>query len=92
MQIAYRVRTGENLNSVCARFGVSAESVRVLNRVVELSEGQMLVVELAEKRRHRVMPNETIKSISERYGISESDLLAENNVARLFIGQLLYIP
>jgi murein DD-endopeptidase MepM/ murein hydrolase activator NlpD len=102
--VSHVVRTGENLNAIAARYGVSVDSIIAangLNNPNLIYAGQVLtiprVVQAAagQAQVYTVSPGDTLSSISRRYSVSVNELVATNGLANpnaIYVGQTLRVP
>lgn len=104
----YAVQFGDTLSQIAARYDVTQEALRTLNRLddpgaSQLRAGQILVLpatasELAvhtEETLHTVTAGESLGQIAEAYGVDIATLQQRNRIPdpnALFIGQELRIP
>lgn len=101
----YRVRSGDTLSGLAARFGTRISDLRQWNdlRSSRIYVGQRLTVRKAgapspvntpsEIVRHRVRSGENLTVIGRRYGVSASQIREWNNLRgnRIYAGQWLQI-
>ncbi len=74
------VRTGETLEDIARRYGVSAERIALDNDLADparLVPGQTLVI-LYPRQTYTVQPGDTLLSIAEAYGVTTNQLLRNN--------------
>lgn len=95
--ITHKVRSGEYLGKIAARYKVSTSSIRSLNRLKSdtLFVGQKLKVSIvAPVKKHTVKRGEFLGKIATKYGVSVSSLRKANKLRsdELAIGQVLVIP
>jgi len=94
--VRHRVRRGENLSMIAARYGTSVSNLRSLNHLWKkryIYPGQVLMVRRSERwisvaereaairpERHVVRSGETLTSIGIRYGIALRELIHANGI------------
>lgn len=94
---SYQVKSGDSLNGLSARYGISASDLASLNNLksnASLQRGQTIKV---PKRfaSYKVKSGDSMISLAKRYGISTKELAGMNNMTsttQLKIGQVLTVP
>lgn len=98
---SYKVKRGDNLSTIAARFGLTAGQLKKLNNLSSntITVGQTLKLKAsgsASKKPsvHRVKSGQTLSGLAERYGVSMSAIRKLNKLKsnELRIGQRLKIP
>lgn len=94
--IQYTVASGDTLNLIAARFGITVDVIRQINylRSDSIQIGQVLRVPLLEgytplglptptpvPHTHIVSAGETLFAIANRYGVDATEIIAANNIA-----------
>jgi len=85
----HRVRSGESLSSISAKYNVTINSLKRLNRLKgnTVYKGQVLIIRSsgttskAIKRKtftHKVSRGQTLSGLAVRYGVKQSDIIAWN--------------
>ena len=106
LALDYRVRSGDSLSEIAARFGVSVQEIQRANGLstTRIRVGDMLRIPVREERRSEparvngtyvVRSGDTLSEIAAAHGLSLSALLQANSLgARSAIrpGQILAIP
>lgn len=95
--ITHKVRSGEYLGKIAAKYKVSTSSIRSLNKLKSdtLFVGQKLKVSIvAPVKKHTVKRGEFLGKIATKYGVSVSSIRAVNKLRsdKLAVGQVLIIP
>lgn len=97
---AYRVRAGDTLSAIAARFGVPVAWIMASNDLssTTIYPGQQLVIPKGGVL-HTVKPGETLSAIAQAYGVSSEALRAANNLAaepkpgtKLFVPEPKTVP
>ncbi len=93
----HRVRRGESLSAIAARYRVSMDvliSANGIARPDQLQIGQILEIPPSGSRLHRVRRGETLVGIAGRYGISLRELMTANSLrgSLIRVGQMLRVP
>jgi len=97
-QVKYRVKTGDNITNVAAKFGVDAEDIRQANNIqagTDLGNINELMIPVPENRIYVLKPKETLWRLAKRYGTSVEVLMELNNITdhtTLEIGQQIILP
>ncbi len=101
--IRYRVRRGDNLATIGARFGVTPGQLARVNSLSNrnlIHAGQVLTIPAggtlrSQPTRYRVRRGDTLIEIAQRFGTSLRALIEANNLRnanRIVLGQVLLIP
>ncbi|MGF1746028.1 N-acetylmuramoyl-L-alanine amidase [Vibrio minamisatsumaniensis] len=98
--ITHRVKPGEYLGKVAARYKVSVADIKRENRLTSetLKVGQKLRITVAVKdvplRKHKVARGDYLGKIASKYGVSVDNIRKANNLRSdsLAVGQVLIIP
>ncbi|QXD16811.1 LysM peptidoglycan-binding domain-containing protein [Rhodocaloribacter litoris] len=96
-KITYRVRSGDTLSEIAARYGVSIRQLQQWNdlRGTRIRTGQRLTIYPGGSGpvTHRVQRGDTLDEIARRYGVSISDLKQWNNLrgSTIYPGQELTV-
>ena len=102
-RITYRVRNGDTLSTIAARFGVKVADIRKQNKIKGnmIKVGQRLRLTIREVQRsglrktaYRVKRGDTLYTIAQRHRTSVSAIMDENRLQtkNLKPGQRLVIP
>ncbi|HOP75726.1 MAG TPA: LysM peptidoglycan-binding domain-containing protein [Bacillota bacterium] len=97
-QVKYRVKTGDNIANVAAKFGVDAEDIRQANNIqagTDLGNIKELMIPVPENRIYVLKPKETLWRLAKRYGTTVEVLMELNNITdytALEIGQQIVLP
>ena len=97
-EVLHKVKSGETISGIAAKYGVSTEEIRRLNgksnNKIIAGETLKIVTTSTEPTKdkitvHTVKSGETLSSIASAYGVSVSDLKHWNdkNSDRLFVGE-----
>ena len=80
--IEYTVQEGENLDTIAARYGVSADQIRWSNglKTSEVEVGRLLYVPSSSGIVYLVKSGDTMDSIVARYGSSAEEIIALNDL------------
>lgn len=95
--VNYTVESGDSLNSIARRFGVSPLRIAADNGLREpskLAVGQSLLI-MSDEIRYVVREGQTLFSISQEYGVPLEEMLAANpelNPLNIQAGQIVRIP
>ncbi len=95
--IIYTVESGDTLNSIARRFGISPYRIAADNGLREpsrLTAGESLLI-MADNLRYVISEGQTLFSISQEYGVPLEELLAANpslNPLNIQAGQTVIIP
>ncbi|HOJ77005.1 MAG TPA: LysM peptidoglycan-binding domain-containing protein [Bacillota bacterium] len=96
--VQYTVKSGDTLNSIASKYGISADIIREANGLdsnAKLSSGQVLTIVVPEEHLYRVKPKDTLWRLSKRYGTTVNSLLEINNMSQntvLEVDQILVLP
>ncbi|MCP5079130.1 MAG: LysM peptidoglycan-binding domain-containing protein, partial [Psychromonas sp.] len=94
----HKVRSGESLSVIAARYGTSSLVLKKHNKLrsTSLAVGQKLKIPADASRltTHKVRSGESLSIIAKRYGTTTSQIKSINKLrsSSLAIGQLLTIP
>lgn len=94
---SYQVKSGDSLNGLSARYGISASDLAGLNGLKangSLQKGQTIKVPKLTTS-YKVKSGDSMISLAKRYGISTKELAGMNNMTsttQLKIGQVLTVP
>lgn len=94
---SYQVKSGDSLNGLSARYGISATDLAGLNNLKAnalLQRGQTIKVPKLFTT-YKVKSGDSMISLAKRYGISTKELAGLNNIAsntQLKIGQVITVP
>ncbi len=92
--VIYKVKLGEKIEDISAKFGVSASAILHDNNcsAEQIDEGVRLVISKPDGREYIVKPFDTIASIAVSFGVREQFIRDNNNLGgEVFIGQKIYI-
>ncbi len=95
--VIYTVESGDSLNSIARRFGISPLRIAADNGLREpskLAVGQSLLI-MSDEIRYVVREGQTLFSISQEYGVPLEEMLAANpelNPLNIQAGQIVRIP
>lgn len=94
--IEYRVASGDNVNTVASRFGISAQTVRWANNLATdaLSPGTKLAIPGTDGVVYTVGAGDTLDSIARKYGVNKQRVVAYNDleISGVKPGQRLVLP
>jgi len=91
-KIFYRVQDGDSLSAISNRFNVPTFYVIKLNNLTaEVCSGDLLYLELLDRRTYTVDATDTLLSLSEKFNISPQKLLEDNGVPYIFYGLTIYV-
>lgn len=95
--IVHTVIEGENLEHIAERYGISVDTIRWTNTLVEhapLRPGQELLILPVDGLLHTVTPGQTLAKIADLYAVSAEEIAGQNHLRGSFIlaGQELIIP
>src|SRR3954452_18630478 len=79
----YRVRWGDTLTAIAARYGTSLRSLAAANRIDPartLVTGTSLVIPVARPSTYRVRTGDTLSGLAARFGTSVQALAAANRL------------
>lgn len=86
-EFVYRVREGDSLAALAARFHTTFRLLAEDNRLFrEVEEGDLLLVKPYRGEIYRVKPADTPHSLGRRYGMSAEELLRKNAAPYLYVG------
>jgi len=94
----HKVRSGESLSVIAARYGTSSSVLKKHNKLrsTSLSVGQKIKIpaDASKLTTHKVRSGESLSVIAKRYGTTTSQIKSINKLrsSSLAIGQLLTIP
>lgn len=94
---SYSVKSGESLNSLSAKYGISATDLAGLNNLkanASLQKGQKIKVPKLTTT-YKVKSGDNLISVAKKYGISTKELAGMNDMTtttQLKIGQVLTVP
>lgn len=80
--IEYVVQEGENIDTIAAKYGVSADQIRWSNglKTIEVAAGTTLKVPSTPGIIYTVKAGDTIESIASKYGSNASEIIALNDL------------
>ncbi len=80
--VEYTVKEGESLDTIAARYKVSADQIRWSNgmKTADVSAGTVLYIPSVPGIVYTVKSGETVESIVEKYGSSVSEIVALNDL------------
>ena len=80
--IEYQVAEGEDVNTVAAKFGLSADQVRWSNNLnnTDVSAGTILKIPSTPGIVYTVKSDDTLESIAEKYGSTINEIIALNDL------------
>lgn len=80
--VEYTVQEGENVDTVAAKYGVSADQVRWSNglKTTDVSAGTVLYVPSSSGIVYTVKSGDTIDSIVSKYGSTAEEIIASNDL------------
>ena len=89
----YRVQQGDDLLSICEKFGTSKDNIIRNNANIPFYAGEWITVKVNDFKTHIVKPAETLRDIAKTYGVKGDKIQKDNNLndEKLFIGQVLKI-
>ena len=89
----YCVKTGDDISSICLKFGVGSNNIVRNNPNIPFYEGEVVKIIKTTYTKHIVKPMETLTQIAQIYNVSIDEIIAANNLSnkRIFVGQLLTI-
>ena len=88
----YRVKTGDDLLSVSAKFSVPAGIIVADNALKkELTEGDVLFLRRSGGKFYTVKPEDTLESVAEKFGVSPENILEKNKIPYGFAGETIII-
>lgn len=91
-KIFYRVQDGDSLSAISNRFNVPTFYVIKLNNLTaEVCSGDLLYLELLDRRTYTVGATDTLLSLSEKFNIPPQKLLEDNGVPYIFYGLTIYV-
>lgn len=95
--IVHTVIEGENLEHIAGRYGISVDTIRWTNALVEhapLRPGQELLILPVDGLLHTVTPGQTLAKIADLYAVPAEEIASQNHLRGSFIlaGQELIIP
>jgi len=94
----YVVQSGDTVESIAAKFGVSVQTILWENNLSARSlirPGDKLVVLPGSGVTHKIKRGETLDKIAAKYNVSKEDILAYNDLideSAISIGEELFIP
>ena len=80
--IKYEVKEGENIDTIAARYGASADQIRWSNglKTVEVAAGTIINIPSIPGIVYTVKAGDTIDSIVEKYGSNANEIIALNDL------------
>lgn len=91
-KIFYRVDDGDTISKVAKRFNVPPFAlIKQNNLTAEISCGDLLCVEILDRKTYTVDVGDTLLSIADRFNIPPNKLLEDNGVPYIFYGLTIYI-
>lgn len=80
--IEYTVEEGENVDSIAAKYGISADQIRWSNnlKTTDVAAGTVLKVPSVPGIVYTVKSDDTIESIAEKYGSNAAEIVALNDL------------
>lgn len=89
----YRVKGGDTLLSVSAKFTIPASVIIADNNLKsEIAEGDILYLRKTEGRVYLVKPSDTISEIAKSFNVKEEEILEKNKIPYVFAGETIIIP
>ena len=88
--LLYRVKTGETIESICAKFNTTRHQIIKDNPYnIEIHAGSLLYISNCNKKIYIVQPTDSINKIAQKLGKTESEIRKIVNGEVVFIGQIL---
>ncbi len=80
--IEYSVSEGENVDTIAAKYGVSADDIRWSNnlKTTEVDAGTILYIPSSSGIVYTVKSGDTVESIAEKYGSNAAEIIALNDL------------
>lgn len=96
INIKYSVKTGDTLNNIARKFGLSAEDISFVNGLDrEPASGDLLTIPIPQNRLYRSKKGETIKSVAKKFEVDLIILKEINNIMEnksLEPGTIIVLP
>lgn len=95
--VQYTVKTGESLEAIAARFGITSDQLRWSNglKTTDISEGQNLLVPSVPGIAYKVKSGDTVASLAEKYHSSVEELISVNDLEKnqeLAVDSVVLLP
>ncbi len=95
--IKYTVKKGETINQIADKFGISAETILLVNELSSslVKEGDELMILPVDGLLHLVESGETVEKIAKKYSAEAKKILDFNGLSdqgQVFVGDILIIP
>jgi len=97
-EVKYKVKPGDTVTAVAAKFGINAEAVRAANDPATksgLTAGTEITILIPEDHLYTLKPHETLWRLAKRYGTTAALLMEINNIkdhTKLEVGQIIILP
>lgn len=90
----YMVEEGENANSVASKFGLTAQTVKWANGLVndDVAVGVNLTIPVVDGVVYVVKEGDSVESIAQKYKGTSSSILSQNNIDDVLVGETILIP
>lgn len=83
----YRVQNGQTIMSISQKLSLPQALLIKENKLrEEVSEGDLLYIEVEEDKIYKVKANDTIEGIARKFRVTKEELLAKNGVPFVFYG------
>lgn len=88
----YRCQQSDSIFSVCEKFGISAlKLIRDNDLKQELQEGDVIYIEITDKKLYRVRASDSLQSIAQKFSVCEEQILKDNNIPYIFYGLIIEV-
>ena len=87
----HTVKHNETIKSIAKLYNNTESTLKQVNRVNEVEEGDVLLIRQKNQASYVVKPLDTLNSIAIKFGVSINHLKEVNNIEAVFIGQQLII-
>ena len=87
--LIYKVKNKDTIQSICRMFKVDANSLKALNKIVDVQENDVILLPKPYEHIYVVKPLDTYEKIADELGVSEEKIIQVTKGKKMFIGQTI---
>lgn len=88
----YRVQPNDTVTSIANAFGVPVTFLISKNNLVaEVTHGDLLIVEIPDRKTYTVGAYDTLLSVAEKFNTTPQKILLDNGVPYIFYGLTVFV-